>query len=478
MPDRQDKTTSLPLRPSQARVADMSAARLVEAEYDAAYGGALAGADSLDVLDMLIVGSIVLLTGTLLLSVAADWPKWTIFLNTTLLGIEAFLVAYRRMVVRPDHLRAQQSERILNISRETVPFVRGGLTHENAAAVCEVILRETPATAAVSITDTSHVLAFVGVGSDHHLSERPIATRGTREVLENDRPEVLSTKEAIGCPDEECPLTAAIVVPVRSHGEVAGSLKFYYTSDALLTENELAMADGIASLLSVQLELTALEAQAALATTMELKALQAQISPHFLFNTLNTIGSFIRTDPVAARELLQKFASFYRYTLEHGGEDATLAREIEFVRQYFALEQGRFGDRLILREDVDESLLDFHLPAFMLQPLVENAVGHAMRHDGSPLTITIAASRLDDVVTISVADDGVGMDPEHLANLHSRKSERGLGMALNNVRDRLSGVYGPASQFHVRSAEGEGTTISLVVPSAAGYSLSDEDWNH
>lgn len=466
MSDRTDIISAIP------------AARLVEAEYDAAYGGGLVGSDSLDVLDMIIVGSIVLLTGTLLLSVAADWPKWTIFLNTTLLGVEAFLVAYRRMVVRPDHLRAQQSERILNISRETAPFVRAGLTPESASAVCEVILRETPATAAVSITDTSHVLAFVGVGADHHLSERPIATRGTREVLENDRPEVLSSKDVIGCPDDECPLTAAIVVPLRSHGEVAGTLKFYYTSEELLTENELAMADGIASLLSVQLELTALEAQAALATSMELKALQAQISPHFLFNTLNTIGAFIRTDPMAARDLLHKFAAFYRYTLEHGGEAATLSRELEFVRQYFALEQGRFGDRLVLREEVDESLLTFGLPAFMLQPLVENAVGHAMRHDGSPLTITISASQLGDTVTISVADDGIGMSAEHLANLDSRKSERGLGIALNNVRDRLYAVYGPTSQFHIRSAEGVGTTISLVAPAQSGYSLADEDWNH
>lgn len=451
--------------------------RILEREYDLAYGGGLTGADTLDIVDIVIVGVIVLLSGTLLISVAGDWPKWTVYLNIVLLGLVSFIVAYRRMVVRPDHVRASQSEQVLTIARESLSHLRAGLNPETATAVCEIILRETPTTAAVSITDMDTVLAFIGTGADHHRAEREISTQGTRDAIETNRPQVLSTKDDIGCPDERCPLMAAIIVPLRRAGEVIGTLKFYYTDDWRLTENELAMADGIAMLLSVQLELTELETQAALATSMELKALQAQISPHFLFNTLNTIGSYIRTDPMLARSLLQQFAAFYRYTLEHGEEAATLNREMDFVRQYFALEQARFGERLQLVEDIDAELGVTALPAFMLQPLVENAVGHAMRPDGSPLTITISASRRGDTITISVADDGVGIPPEKLANLGSHKSERGLGMALGNVKNRLYGVYGPAAQFRIRSDEGEGTTVLMMLPVNGGWHDEDE-WHH
>lgn len=275
------------------------------------FGGQLPGVDRSDVLDLIIGFVILLLTGTLLLSVAADWPKWTIYLNVTLLGITSFMVAYRRMLARPDRVRAQQSDHILTIAREAVAHFRSGLTPETARAVCAIILRETAETVAVAITDSHDVLAFVGQGESHHHAGRPIATQGTKDTLTKNRPEVLTTKEAIGCPRKYCPLEAAIIVPLHLDGEAVGTLKFYYNDDKYLNENELAMAEGIADLLSTQLEINELEQQAALTTKMELKALQAQISPHFLFNTLNTIGSYIRTDPMFARRLLGQFAASF-----------------------------------------------------------------------------------------------------------------------------------------------------------------------
>ena len=145
--------------------------RILEREYDLAYGGGLAGSDTLDIVDIVIVGVIILLSGTLLISVAGDWPKWTVYLNIVLLGFVSFVVAYRRMVVRPDHVRASQSEQVLTIARESLSHLRAGLSPETATAVCEIILRETPTTAAVSITDLRHVLAFVGTGADHHLAD-------------------------------------------------------------------------------------------------------------------------------------------------------------------------------------------------------------------------------------------------------------------------------------------------------------------
>lgn len=383
----------------------------------------------------------------------------------------AFSGVYRRMMARPDHVRALQSDRILKIANESLPFLTRGLDERSAGEVCRIALRETEA-AAVAITDAERVLGFAGVGEEHHLVGGPIITKGTHEALEYDEPRVLHTKDEIGCPEPACRLRAAIVVPLQQRGKAVGTLKFYYTSDRFLNETQLAMAEGLARLLSTQLELAELERQTDLARDMEIKALQAQINPHFLFNTINTIAAFIRTDPNEARRLLRQFGAFYRRTLEQANDLVTVETEMEFVAAYLELEKARFGDRLVVRTDIDEDALDHPLPAFMIQPLVENAIGHGMRADGSTLTVTITARCEAGGLVISVADDGVGIPAARLASIFESAASKGLGIALRNVRDRLRGYFGPESTIAIDSEEDRGTTVTLrIMPLADGRSL-------
>ncbi len=232
--------------------------------------------------------------------------------------------------------------------------------------------------AAVAITDTEKILGFAGVGESHHYVGGPILTRATREAIELNEHRILETKEEIGCPTEGCLLRAAIVVPLVKGDRPVGSLKFYYTTPRLLNETQVTMAEGLAKLLSTQLALSELERQTELATRMELKALQAQINPHFLFNTINTIAMMIRTDPDRARQLLREFAFFYRRTLESSDELITLRQELEYTRRYLVFEEARFGDRIDYHEDVAEDALDIEVPGFIIQPVVENSVKHGM----------------------------------------------------------------------------------------------------
>lgn len=425
----------------------------------------LIGVNKKDFLDLAIFFSIVVFGGVSLLSVIARWPWWVSFTNIVILSVIGFYATYQRMVMRPDHLRAQQSDRILSIAREAISYFREGLNFETADAVCEIILQNTHAPISVAITNNDTVLGFAGVGSDHHRVGEPIVTSSTRHAIIHDEAQILSSKDEIGCPEVSCKIVAAIIVPLKSGENVVGTLKFYYDDERHLNETELALAEGLASLLSTQLELHELTEQAALTTEMELKALQAQINPHFLFNTLNTISAYIRTDPMLARALLKRFASFYRYSLEHAGDRVPLGLELDFVEQYFALEQARFGDRLTLNIDVSEEMEGMLLPPFMLQPLVENAVGHGMRDDGSPLTILIKAFVGNSHIEIYVEDDGVGMDEEKLSHVFDHSEGKGLGIALRNVRDRTAGVFGPASSFVIESEEGKGTKARFIIPS-------------
>jgi two-component system sensor histidine kinase LytS len=404
----------------------------------------------------LCVGAVAGIDGTL-----PTWVGAACVIGLTALAVRAL---WARMAARPDHLRAMQSQTILEIANESLSYFRQGLSQETAEAVCRLVLRETEA-AAVAITDRDTVLGFAGLGEDHHTVGGPIITRGTREALEVNEHRILATQEEIGCPKRDCLLKAAIVVPLEMRGQAVGTLKFYYTTPNLLNETQIAMVEGLAKLLSTQLELAELDRQTALATSMELKALQSQINPHFLFNTINTIASLIRTDPPKARDLLREFASFYRRTLENSEELITLDRELEYVRRYLTFERARFGEeRIRVTEDVEAAALEVQVPAFVLQPLVENAVQHGIRQEG-PLHITIEGRGGDGRLDLVVRDDGMGISAEDLPRVLEPGFGRGLGIALKNVDDRLKGHFGPDSGLKVASQEGEGTTVKVTIAS-------------
>ena len=414
-------------------------------------------------LDILMLGVVVALGTIAIASELTDpVPAWLGALATLGLVGVAFAGVYIRMMSRTDHVRALQSDQMLKIANESISYLRRGLDESTAGEVCRIVLRESEA-AAVAITDRDCVLGFAGVGEEHHLVGGPIITRATQEALDHDESRILHSRADIGCPEPACRLRAAIVVPLEMRGQPVGTLKFYYTSDRYLNETQLAMAEGLARLLSTQLELSELERQTELATEMELKALQAQINPHFLFNTINTIAAFIRTDPSEARRLLRQFGTFYRRTLEQAEDLVTLERELEFVEMYVGLEKARFGDRLEMVTDVDDEVLGIPMPAFMIQPLVENSVGHGMRSDGEPLTVTVRAHAHGQELRIEVIDDGEGISAERMPHVLEPGEGKGLGIALRNVRDRLRGYFGPDSSLEIRSTHGQGTTVCLVI---------------
>jgi two-component system sensor histidine kinase LytS len=418
-------------------------------------------------IDAFLAIGILVLSGVTIWSISeAHVTRWITLAGIAGIVTVGLALVIARFATRPDHVRALQSHRILEIANEALAYMRQGLTEESAQEVCRIVLGDTKA-AAVAITDTERILGFAGIGEDHHAVGGPIITRATRESIETGEHRVLSTKNEIGCPREDCLLTAAIVVPLVMRGRSAGTLKFYYTTPRLLNETQVAMAEGLAMMLSTQLELSELERQTELATRMELKALQAQINPHFLFNTINTIASLIRTDPTRARELLRDFAAFYRRTLESGDELITLGQEIEQTRRYLTFELARFGDRIVVEENLEPEVLQVLVPAFIVQPLVENAISHGMRAEG-PLTIRLfSATEEDGSIRITVADDGAGIPAQRLPHVLEAASAKGLGIALKNVDDRLKGNYGPGSGVVVESIEGRGATVSLVLVGTA-----------
>ncbi len=415
-----------------------------------------------------IVIDMLLLFAVTVLAVVAAWglitssePRW--LMGVALLGLATVALGsvIMRFVLRPDHLRALQSHLILEVANESLAYLRQGLTEQSAQAVCAIALEHTEA-AAVAITDRDRVLGFAGLGQDHHHVGGPILTRATREAIYHNEHRILPAKEDIGCPERGCLLRAAIVVPLEMRDEACGTLKFYYTTPRLLNETQVTMAEGLAKLLSTQLELSELDRQTELACRMELKALQAQINPHFLFNTINTIASLIRTDPPRARVLLRDFASFYRRTLETSDELVPLSSELEYVRTYLTFEQARFGDRIEIVEEVQPNVLEVRVPAFIVQPIVENSIQHGMRAEGTLHLRVVALQEGEDLI-LRVEDDGLGIPAHKLPRIFEPGVGKGLGIALTNVNDRLKGYFGSGSGLEVESVQDVGTSVTFRI---------------
>lgn len=191
----------------------------------------------------------------------------------------------------------------------------------------------------------------------------------------------------------------------------------------------------------------------------QLEALKMQIHPHFLFNTLHSISALLTRDTEAARKMITRLGDFLRLTLENSGSmEVTLQQEIEFLNGYLEIERIRFQDRLTTDIRVDPEVLDVRVPNLILQPIVENAMRHAIGHSASGRVEVVAAPR-NGVVRIEVKDNGPGIDADRLL-----EAGRGRGLGLANTRARLAGLYGEAAHFELLNDPAGGLTVALEIP--------------
>jgi LytS/YehU family sensor histidine kinase len=347
--------------------------------------------------------------------------------------------------------RPRRQTAVLELLQATLPELRRGLT-ESAARTVAYQLFEKLGYGAVAVTDTHHVLAFVGAGADHHgRGDTPI--RPVYEVLVEQRPLLAPLGIRTECSHPACPLGAAAVVPLLFSDGPAGAVVAYATAGSPLTEAAVDTLAALGDQLSAQLQLSELQT----ATTT---ALQAQMEPHFVFNALNTIASFIRTDPEHARKLVLAFADHLRGRFARPGEFVTLEEELRHVRSYLELEQARFGSQLEVTIDTAPDALAVRLPPLLVQPLVENAVKHGKTTD-RPLHLLVRARVRRGKLRVTVRDDGRGIAREAIDRVLEQGVGEGTGLGLASVNLRLTAHYGDG--VRLRSFP-FGTVVRLEVP--------------
>jgi two-component system LytT family sensor kinase len=345
----------------------------------------------------------------------------------------------------------------LHTTSLAAPHLRDGLTPDGAARATRH-LRALLGTPAIALCDTTSTLAWDGEGAHH----RGDVWRHAQDVLGTGRTVVLDAAE-VACDDPDCTIRTAVLAPVVSDDRVVAALGAYGPS---ATAGLARATEEVARWASTQVELADLGRQRTRTMEAELRALRAQISPHFVYNSLAAIASFVRTDPDRARELLLEFADFTRYAFRRGGAFTTLAEELGNIERYLALEQARFGERLQITLLVAPEVLAVAVPYLAIQPLVENAVRHGLEGKDGVGHVSITASDHGSEAEIVIEDDGVGSDPELVreALAGSRDSD---SVGLGNVDARLRQVYGDERGLVIETAPGAGTRVIFRVPKYA-----------
>ncbi|EOW6645709.1 LytS/YhcK type 5TM receptor domain-containing protein [Cronobacter muytjensii] len=373
-------------------------------------------------------------------------------LGTVSIGLIVLLV--RSVEGEKEASAARQAKLALDIANKTLPLFRH-VNSESLRQVCDIIRRDINADA-VAITNTESVQAYVGVGEHNYQDNNDALSPTTQQAIHYGKIIIKNNDEAHRTPE----IHSMLVIPLWEKGVVTGTLKIYYCHAHQITSSLQEMAIGLSQIISTQLEVSRAEQLREMANKAELRALQSKINPHFLFNALNAISSSIRLNPDTARQLIFNLSRYLRYNIElKDDEQIDIKKELYQIKDYIAIEQARFGDKLTVIYDIDEEV-NCRVASLLIQPLVENAIVHGIQPCRGKGVVTISIAQSGSRVRIAVRDTGHGIDPQIVDQLDTNDMPVNK-IGLINVHHRVKLLYGEG--LHICRLE-PGTEIAFYVP--------------
>ncbi|MGQ0574412.1 MAG: sensor histidine kinase [Pseudonocardia sp.] len=332
---------------------------------------------------------------------------------------------------------------VLGAGRRIAADLRAGLGGPGRRAAARG-LRRLLDSDAVGLAGLSGELAWSGAAAS------PDVPALVEQVLRTD------ARVARGGPGSWVGRSGLLALPLRVRDELVGVL-------VVAGPVQVRAAEEAAAWVGDAVERGRLEASAEVAEAAELRALRAEISPHFVYNALTTVASFVRSDPERAHDLLLDFADYTRHGLGRHGDYTTLAQEFGGIEAYLALARAVLGERLRVLVRVAPEVLPVVVPFLVLQPLVENAVQHGIELSGGSGTVQVSGEAVGSECVITVEDDGPGMEPEFARAVLAGSGDGG-GLGMVNADRRLRTVYGPAFGLVVDTAPGAGTRVTVRLP--------------
>lgn len=381
------------------------------------------------------------------------------------LGIALFTAMIRIVLKEQENEAALATRQALTIAEEALPFLKRESPVERAEGLVN-LLYERLQVAAISVTSAKEVLAHKGLGDDHHLPGHGIITPLSREALKDKEIKIAYSRADIQCEYEKCPLEAAIIIPILEPNDTTSLIKFYFKKAQHIRPVEKVLAQGLGELISNQLKVVANENLKANIRDAELRNLQAQINPHFLFNTLHLIATLFRVDPLRARHITIQLANFMRFNLRIADESLIiLKKELVHVKSYIEIIEARFQNRLKIELDDTYEMERVYIPPSTIQPLVENAIEHGLAKVLVNGTISINMKMDEDWLHISVIDNGQGFDEKVLGEIGQKKQESNddSGIGLYNVNQRLISLLGDESKLQFENLS-PGCRVYFKIP--------------
>ncbi len=354
------------------------------------------------------------------------------------IGIGLLVSIVNAIKKEKEEVAAMQSKLALDIANKTLPYFRS-INEESLEKICKIIKDEISSDA-VSITDENEVLAYVGVGEDVFKSPNIEISNITKCAIRENKILNIQVKKEEKSISEKVDLKTAMIIPLTDSRGVVGTLKIYYTKKYDMSYSKQSLAIGLSQIISTLMEISKIEKIENEKKKSEIKALQRQINPHFLFNALNTITSFIRINPDKARNLIINLSIYMRYNLEVNDNLIDINKELEQVKAYVEIEKARFGDKLTVLYDIDEDI-DAKIPSLTIQPLVENAIIHGIRKNGGCGIVVIGVKKESNYTKVWVENNGATIDFDIIEKVYSgNMPDNKIG--LYNVHLRLKLIYG------------------------------------
>lgn len=380
-----------------------------------------------------------------------------VFLNS--IGIVVFINGIYNVKETLDRANARHLKLAFDIADWCLPFLRKGLHDEESIGnACSTILKNIDSTCVI-ITDNKQVVAYAGVDLPKQSGFTKLFDHVFKRISERKESVILHEGE-VSKYELERFAKRIMFSPIYRNEQVIGTI---IICDNRFKDNvgpDLGFIDGLSKLFSSQLALAEMDNQGKLLQKAELRALQSQINPHFLFNALNTISGYTRENPDRARQLLLALASYFRNTLSTHTEWVDIQEEIEHVLSYVEIEKARFEERLSVNIHCSPDCR-YTVPNFVIQPLIENAIKHGMTSNSLRVDVTIEEHR--NGLNIVVKDNGCGIAQEKIETFYLGNTDKGkIGMA--NIHQRLKSIYPNNPGLVIHSKINHGTTIQMFLP--------------
>lgn len=380
-----------------------------------------------------------------------------IFLNS--IGIVIFLESMYSVQRSLDQHSAVHMKLAFDLAQMCLPYLRKGINHiESMAESANIIHKNIDATA-VLITNNEKVLANAGEKIED-LPQFPVIFHYEFQRCMSKKKTVMLNEDDLKKYQMNDTFKRVLIAPLMRSELVIGTIAICDRKFKEKLEADREFINGLSSLFSSQLELSEIDYQKKLLEKAELRALQYQINPHFLFNALNTISAYCRENPDRARSLLLALSSYFRNTLSTHKEMIDIHEEIEHVLSYLEIEKARFEDRLQVNIQVSPDL-HFMVPNFIVQPLIENAIKHGMK---SPLlVIDVKIEEKKEGLSITISDNGGGIQKHIVEKLYNGNHDKDK-IGLANTHHRLKSIYPNNAGLHIESKPSLGTRISMMIP--------------